>query len=203
MATGSRARGFTIIELMIAITIVGVMAAFAIPAFGDVIDNNRRTVIVNELLSNLMLARAEAAKTGSAVVICGATDTNNNRQFETSEQTCTGEDWRDGWIVALWNDADSDREIDSGELAIPAMKLYVSDYTEKVSILASELENGPAPEGAVALMPFNQTSTKGKVTICDKRGAAKARALELQSNGRARVLMNNVEDSVNGTALTC
>ena len=101
--------------MLTAIAILGILASLALPAFSDLIKNNRRTVTVNELTAGLMLARAEATRSGRPVVICGVDDANANHVLETTEQTCSGVDWRDGWMVASWGDADSDGVLDSGD----------------------------------------------------------------------------------------
>jgi len=195
--------GFTLLEAMIVVSILGVLASLAIPAFGDLIKNNRRTTIVNELVSSMMLARAEAAKRGIGVVVCGVDDANGNHALEASEQTCTGLDWRDGWIVALWNNADADNVLDSGELVLPPAKVFLNDYDSlTVTGISSTFSNAPAA-GAIALMPFNQTGTGAQLNICDQRGASRSRAIIIGPNGRPRIVMNDSEDAANGATLAC
>ena len=192
--------GFTLIELLVTLTILAILVSLGLPAMTDVVRNNRRTVLVNELLASLMLARAEAARSGQPVVVCGVDDANGNRTIDVAERTCSGLDWRDGWIVAVWADADNDGALDTGELAAP-MRMFVNDY-DSVQATGSGFANAPAG-GAVALMPFNRQGTSGRVTVCDTRGASRSRALDISANGRPIVVVNDVEDAGSGVALTC
>ena len=180
-----RARGFTILELMIVIAIVGVLASLAFPAFGELIKNSRRTTVVNELSASLMLARAEAAKRGQPVSVCGMTDGGGT--------SCTGgTNWDYGWMVFL--DPNGDGAIAAvGDV----LRKYVVEYAD---LKVRTSDNGT---GHFTLRSFNQSSTTGKITVCDKRGATRSRQIEVAGSGRASVYLNNSEDTTNGRALTC
>lgn len=54
--------GFTLIELMITITLLGVFAALAVPSFATLINNNRTQAASNEVYALLQYARSIAAQ---------------------------------------------------------------------------------------------------------------------------------------------
>lgn len=62
--------GFTMIELIVAIAVLGILAALAGPTFTYVINSNRLTSNANELLSTLQSARMEAVRRNARVVFC-------------------------------------------------------------------------------------------------------------------------------------
>jgi type IV fimbrial biogenesis protein FimT len=68
------AAGFTIIELMVTLTVAGILLAVGIPSFQQIIANNRLTGQANELVAALTLARSQAITTNRAVSFCRATN---------------------------------------------------------------------------------------------------------------------------------
>lgn len=191
--------GFTLIELMVTLTVLAILVSLGMPAMADVVRNNRRTTLVNELLASLMLARADAARSGQPVIVCGVDDANSNGAIDAAERACTGLDWRTGWMVAAWNDADADSVLDNGELLAPT-RVYLND-DDGYTVTGSAFAGSPAA-GAAALMPFNRQGTSGRLTVCDPRGAARSRAVDFSSSGRPTVLVNDSEDAA-GVALSC
>lgn len=95
--------GFTLVELLIAIVVVTILLAAGAPAFKDFIKNNRVTAQTNDLVSSIQLARSEALKRGTNMVVCAS----------SNQTTCTGKDtWADGWI--LFSDLNLDNAPDVG-----------------------------------------------------------------------------------------
>jgi type IV fimbrial biogenesis protein FimT len=67
-----RSAGFTLLELMIAITVLAIIVGIGIPSFTESIRRNRLTSQTNALVSALAIARSEAVKRGTLVTICPA-----------------------------------------------------------------------------------------------------------------------------------
>src|SRR5258708_2579071 len=84
--------GFTMIELLIVITIGAILMAIAIPSYRYVTTSNRVAGEINGLLGDVQFARYEAIKEGLNVTIC-PTQT-------ASDTTCyASTTWTGGWIV--------------------------------------------------------------------------------------------------------
>lgn len=82
--------GFTLVELMVAITVFAIVAAVAIPSFTDMINNYRSVALAEDFVSALNYSRSEAVKRGTNVSICASKD----------GVICAGANaWSDGWIV--------------------------------------------------------------------------------------------------------
>ncbi len=82
-------RGFTLLEMMIALSIVAILTVIAIPMFRDSALRNTLTVQSNDLVAGALTARSEAIKRRAAVSLCASTD----------NLTCTNTRWERGWIV--------------------------------------------------------------------------------------------------------
>lgn len=95
-------RGFTLVELMVAIAVLAVLAAIAFPSFQGTIRSNRIATATNELLAGIALARAEAVRNPGGAGLCAS----------LAGSACDGE-WNDGWLV--WIDVNGNGSLDDGE----------------------------------------------------------------------------------------
>ena len=68
----SRQRGFTLTEVMISITVLGVLTAVAVPSFSSMLNRNRLASQSNELLFGIQYARMQAIRANARVTFCGS-----------------------------------------------------------------------------------------------------------------------------------
>lgn len=81
-------RGFTLLELMVTIAIVGIVATIAFWDSSDMLENNRAENYLLELKRNISYARSQAASTDEIVIICPVSYKdfkNKNDSFECKE----------------------------------------------------------------------------------------------------------------------
>jgi len=71
-------RGFTIVELMVALSIAAVLITIGLPAFNGFLGQQRLTTYTNDLIGGIAYARSEAAKLGGVVSIQALTTDNGN-----------------------------------------------------------------------------------------------------------------------------
>ncbi len=99
-ANASPARGFTLVELTVVLTIAGILLAIGVPAMHGLVQTQRVSAAANDLLSAMNLARSEAIRRAGRVDMV-PTD---------------GANWSSGWVVFV--DQDGDLAIDADEVVI-------------------------------------------------------------------------------------
>jgi len=96
--------GFTLLELMIVLAIVGIMVALAGPSFQSSIQNSNIASARDALANGVKMTRGEALYTKTPSTLCASTD----------QSACSGgSDWEQGWIV--FSDFDGDGSLDAGD----------------------------------------------------------------------------------------
>jgi type IV fimbrial biogenesis protein FimT len=88
-------KAFTLVELMVTITILGIAMAIALPAYNKTVINNRSVSNAEELVDALKYARAEAMKTSNTITLCPL----DNKDTTTETDDVCGNDWSKGWLV--------------------------------------------------------------------------------------------------------
>ena len=86
--------GFSLIELMVTVALVGVLAAAGVPSLNSMIASNQIKTDRDNLGKSIQYARNEAVASGFAVSVCPSPDP------AASSPTCSGSvAWTKGWIV--------------------------------------------------------------------------------------------------------
>ncbi len=91
--------GFTMIELLVTIGIVGILAALAVPNFQSSLHKNRAMGFANDLSAALNMARSEAIKRGQSVTVCTAALNNSDVVVTDLNAACSAVAWTQGWLV--------------------------------------------------------------------------------------------------------
>ena len=157
-------RGVTLIEMMLAITIMGIILVLVAPNYKIFIMNNEQVAAMNEFTGFLNFARSEAIKRGSVVTICQS----------DGGSSCNGTSWNDGWLVFPDDDGSNDRN--GSEAVLKARMSMASGFT-MTSNGGNRVEfnsRGFTPGFAATF------------TFCDRRGATGAKASILSITGRVR-----------------
>ncbi|MED5510777.1 MAG: GspH/FimT family pseudopilin [Pseudomonadota bacterium] len=179
--------GFTVIELMIVLSVLAIISATALPSFKNTLTQLEIDGQIDELVSMIYRARSEAIKRNRVVTVCKSIDKNS----------CGGT-WSDGWIV--FEDKNADGEKDADETKISVGKIQ-GNYKLKLSAFGSQtyirfLQNG--------LTSFHN----GTFTLCPKNGSRKlARAVIFSKTARVRASKdsnnNGIDEGSSGADLEC
>jgi prepilin-type N-terminal cleavage/methylation domain-containing protein len=204
LASMKKQPGFTIIELMITIAVLGIGLAIGVPGMQQFILDNRLVSQINTLNSALALARSEAVKQNLLTVTC----------VSTNGSTCANNTaWTKGWIIFADRDGDLTPDLGGGDgcaeddtddciLAIEAEMAGANTLTAAVGVPNLIAFNGTG----VARCDANKDGTledcviaNTYFTLCDHRGAAHARGLAISKTGRT----SSIKAKPAGGALVC
>ena len=175
--------GFTLLELMVVVAILGIAAAIAVPSFKSTVSRNQLISHAQEVAGIIAYARSEASKASNgSVTLC----TSNDINAETP--SCSGENentWDAGWIVF------------SGDGLLRVGQASTGNLTIRSSGFASDgqivFDNTGAPEAS------------GTFTLCNDLGESQAKAIVVSVAGQSRLAVDEdtpadqiVNDQVGG-----
>ncbi len=193
----ARMGGFTLLELMLVVTVSAIILGLGIPNMTQFIRNNRMTSAANDMLAGLHMARTEAVKRRAFVTFCFSAN-------PTATTPACSNGGR-GWIVFV-DDADpAATSANDGNFA-------VNDPTQEIILLRHEAlpatitsvkkttQTGATSTSSLgvsfAASGFARTNTLTRnVVLCDSRNNvavygnenSAARVVEITQLGRPRV----------------
>ena len=159
-----RSDGFTLIEMLVILSILSIVTAFSVPTFRDAILRNQLKSSANSFYSLLQFARFKAAQSGEVVYV-GALDNS---------------DWSNGAVAWIDTDADNlfDGTKDSELRRAPnahGLRLIESSKTAYVSF------NGKG-----------YATSELDIGFCDRSGHVNGKKLKMLMSGIA--LVSDKED---------
>ncbi len=166
-----RATGFTLIELMITLIIVGILLGIGVPNFTELIRTNQTVTQTNKFTRDINYARSEAVRRGVDVVVCKS----------SSGGGCTAaSNWSNGWIV--FTDLNADNVFNGADELLQVAEGLDANYT---------LSAGGAFATSVAFAPSGALSTgmaADKFTVCRPDGdETLSRDIDVGITGRVSV----------------
>jgi type IV fimbrial biogenesis protein FimT len=157
-------RGFTLIEMMVAIAVLVILAMIAVPSFREASLSSQLRSSANDFIASANFARSEAIKRGTTVTMCVSADGSS----------CGAGGWEQGWIVL------------SGTTVLQHESAAPSGF--KVSALGSVANLSFQPIG-VGATPATLTVCRATPTV-----GSQERVVTLDATGRAwlKVTTNGV-----------
>jgi type IV fimbrial biogenesis protein FimT len=176
--------GFTLLELMLVVTLAGLLLGFGVPAMGNFFRNARITSAANDVMAALHFTRSEAIKRRQAVTLC----TSANPL--AANPTCAASPLLTGWIAFV--DLNQSGQRDAGEAVLLQREPIPATITARASanpFSVTYLLNGFALNANVA-----------QLVLCDERGnvpsggqLSAARGILVAVTGRAQVTRDLVQ----------
>ena len=157
--------GVTLPELIVSLSMMSVLSAVGISSMHYFIQENRMAAEVNLFVTALHLARSEAVKHESRMVLCPSSD-GHNCGFSR--------EWVNGWILFASDDREHDSEeplLQAGSPLSSGIRMGSSNYRKRIVY---------QPDGT---SPGTNTS----FTFCDSRNRVKPRVICLSNTGRPRL----------------
>lgn len=173
-------RGFSLIELMIAIALLGLVLGTGVPAYQALVVRERTASVLSALQRDIALARSHAAQRRLRATLC---------PLAPSEQC--GSDWSHGRMLFLDRNGDGQRQNGEAVLRIAA---------DPVPLLLAWKSALRKPY--LQLLPSGMTNhVNGSFVLCGLDGDPRsARALIVNKMGRARVSRDRNRDGVHEDA---
>lgn len=184
-------KGFTLIELMMVIVVLAVILSLAAPDFSTFIQNNRIRSATEDLITAISVARGEAIKRGSAIILCRTGSPNVSpgslacRANDPDGAANQAEDWSPGWIMYSKPNytgsggADYDNSTDGDPLQVgnPAPTGVIITSNNAGDNWLTYFGDGTLNEGGAAAL----------FAVCDNRGPAQGRLITIPAVGRPHV----------------
>jgi type IV fimbrial biogenesis protein FimT len=173
-----RLRGFTMVELLVTISIAAVLAAIAVPSLSPIFNNIKQKSTSGLLLNDLNQARGEAIKRNARTLLC----VRNSLGTGCDTGVAAATSWLQGWVVCV--DADMNGACDPGTASAPNPVVVRS--AQEANLTINVVDNASV---ATSLIRFNSNSTQGagsssmNITIGGTWTGAVSRSITVAATG--------------------
>jgi type IV fimbrial biogenesis protein FimT len=146
MKTGVPQQGFTLLEMMVTITIAGILLALAVPALGTFIRGGRLSGSARDFVVDFSQARNEAVLRGTTVSVCTSSDL----------ATCDGSGWNSGRLVFV--DGGANGVVDAGD--------QILSVTRPLNSAITTTATGVAAANVLTYSALGRLTGVGQITVC-------------------------------------
>lgn len=143
MPHSKQLQGFTLVELIITVTILGMFSAIAIPGFTIFVNNSRLQTTGNELASLLQYARSTAAQNNATYITCISSNI---------------------WTVKKGSACSSTVDLRSYEVPANVSINYTTDMLP-MTFYSNGTTNAPGTEAALIICKDSDASSGYKLTV--------------------------------------
>lgn len=166
-------RGFTLVELLVTVSILAILVSLAVPSFSSLIAQWQRDNVTRALATDLQQARSESIKSSRKVVVCPSTNAS------TSTPTCSGaSEWKSGWLVFVDTNADSDFKTSDKDVLLT---------TGPASAGVSKMESSGSVKALVFLPNGLLGAGKTDITVEPSNTKIKKNKVEINQIGRVTI----------------
>lgn len=102
----SKVKGISLIEIMIALSILSIIMFIGIPGFQSYFERNRAQAVSEGLISAIQMARSEAVVRNQSVELCLREEDDDDQSISCADD---GTNWSAGWVL-LTNTGDVIRD---------------------------------------------------------------------------------------------
>lgn len=161
--------GFSLIEVMVSVAVLGILASLAAPSFSESINRYRIASVRDDLIGSIQLARSEAIRRGVAVSL--------RRTTTTGCAPATSDEWNCGWEMFVDRNANGIRNANANP-ALDDTRLQVSTVPSGYDILQPSAGSsltvniwGQPPFRSFVISPHNPgISSPSTTTLCINSG---------------------------------
>ena len=163
----TRPRGFTLIEVMVTVSVMSTLLAVGLPAFAALLEHQRSSAALASLVSQMSHARLAAVKHRKPTILCPS----------TSGTRCdAGSDWSGGWMMF----------VERGDRTRPSRP---SDLLQVESVPVSRhlRVSSTAGRSYLRYLPDGRSAGSNLTLLVCTRGGERLGAVVVNNAGRPRV----------------
>ena len=181
--------GISVVELVISLAVVAILATTGIPAFSSFIQTNRVSESAFDVLGTINLARTEAVKRRTRVVLCRSADPT------VGVPSCGGSAnvWTTGWLVFASGDSNNTYEVGTDTLLGIGLV-----HSSNITVVTNATSNNNLEYNADGTT--NESGGTARFAICDKRGGAFGRQIDIPPHGRPKFIKGSKGSPIDCTS---